>query len=362
MEFSIVGGGLLGRLVAWQLAKAGANVHLYDKGSQHGEDAAAFVAAAMLAPLAEALESTPLVTKLAWQSLALWQEWLPQLPKPVFQQYDGSLLVWHTQDKALSVDFQNQLLRCHGQNNAQWEKLDATPLAALEPQLSGRFSQGLFLKTEGQLDNRQVLTALADALIDVGVDCHWQQSVDDDGITKLSGWVIDCRGMGAKAAWQQNTALASELRGVRGEVARVYAPEVTLHRPIRLLHPRYPLYIAPKENHVFVIGATQLESEDTSQVSVRSGLELLSALYTVHPAFGEARILELASGLRPTLSHHDPEIRCYQSKQLIEVNGLFRHGFMIAPAVCLSVVDLAVNMAKGLISPLGNGLMPCHVQ
>lgn len=360
MEFSIVGGGLLGRLVAWQLAKTGADVHLYDKGSRHGEDAAAFVAAAMLAPLAEALESTPLVTQLAWQSLALWQEWLPQWPKSVFQQYAGSLLVWHRQDKALAVDFQNQLLRCHGQDTAQWENIDAQHVAAIEPQLSGRFSQGLFLKTEGQLDNRQTLIALAHALDDVGVNCHWHEEVDDDYLSTLPGWVIDCRGMGARQAWQQSGE--SKLRGIRGEVARVYAPEVTLNRPIRLLHPRYPLYIAPKENHVFVIGATQLESDDASQVSVRSGLELLSALYTVHPAFGEARILELASGLRPTLSHNDPEIRCNVAKQQIAVNGLFRHGFMIAPAVCLSVVNLAVNMAQGKMAPANDGVMPYHIQ
>ena len=62
-------------------------------------------------------------------------------------------------------------------------------------------------------------------------------------------------------------------------------------------------------NHIFVIGATQIESESQAPASVRSGLELLSALYAVHPAFGEANLLELATGLRPTLNHHNPEIR-----------------------------------------------------
>lgn len=114
-------------------------------------------------------------------------------------------------------------------------------------------------------------------------------------------------GYGAKTAWNQSPEHTSTLRGIRGEVARVYTPEITLNRPVRLLHPRYPLYIAPKENHVFVIGATQIESESQAPASVRSGLELLSALYAVHPAFGEADILEIAAGLRPTLNHHNPK-------------------------------------------------------
>ncbi|GFL01602.1 hypothetical protein TUM15746_13850 [Neisseria gonorrhoeae] len=164
-------------------------------------------------------------------------------------------------------------------------------------------------------------------------------------------WVIDCRGYGAKTAWNQSPEHTSTLRGIRGEVARVYTPEITLNRPVRLLHPRYPLYIAPKENHVFVIGATQIESESQAPASVRSGLELLSALYAVHPAFGEADILEIAAGLRPTLNHHNPEIRYSRERRLIEINGLFRHGFMISPAVTAAAVRLAVALFDGKDAP-----------
>ncbi|MBZ5717891.1 hypothetical protein LAZ26_09605, partial [Haemophilus influenzae] len=114
---------------------------------------------------------------------------------------------------------------------------------------------------------------------------------------------------------------------------------------------RYPLYIAPKENHVFVVGATQIESESQAPASVRSGLELLSALYAVHPAFGEADILEIATGLRPTLNHHNPEIRYSLARRLIEINGLFRHGFMISPAVTAAAVRLAVALVDGKDAP-----------
>jgi glycine oxidase len=111
---------------------------------------------------------------------------------------------------------------------------------------------------------------------------------------------------------------------------------VKLRRPTRLIHPRYPIYIAPKENDIYVVGATEIESDDLSEMSVRSAMELLSAVYTVHSGFAEARILEMATQCRPTLKNNLPEIRTQQNKglaDLIMINGLYRHGFMIAPAV-----------------------------
>jgi glycine oxidase len=143
---------------------------------------------------------------------------------------------------------------------------------------------------------------------------------------------LDCRGLGAKADWQQ-------LRGVRGEVLRLHAPEVELLRPVRLVHPRYPLYIAPKDDHVFVIGATEIESEDLSPASVRSALELLSAAYSVHSGFAEARLLEISTQLRPTLADNLPAVR-WLGERCLQINGLYRHGFLIAPAMLDVVLEL----------------------
>src|SRR6202012_2364659 len=97
----------------------------------------------------------------------------------------------------------------------------------------------------------------------------------------------------------------SNLRGVKGEMIIVESDEVELSRPVRLIHPRWPLYIIPRANHQFMIGATSIEAEDTG-VSVRSALELLSAAYAVHPAFGEARIVEIGSGVRAGFPAHPP--------------------------------------------------------
>ncbi|MCD4545179.1 FAD-dependent oxidoreductase, partial [Burkholderia pseudomallei] len=192
------------------------------------------------------------------------------------------------------------------------------------------------LPREGQLDNRQALRALAAGLAERGVDVHWNAAVAPDA-APAARITIDCRGLGAKAQMPA-------LRGIRGEVARVHAPGIGLTRPVRLLHPRYPLYVAPKENDLYVIGATEIEGEDMSPVSVRSALELLSAAFSVHPAFGEARILELNTQCRPTLPDHRPAL-VWDGGATLAVNGLYRHGFMIAP----EIADAAARFAQALV-------------
>ena len=139
----------------------------------------------------------------------------------------------------------------------------------------------------------------------------------------IDGTVIDCRGLAARNE-------QSDLRGVKGELILIETDEVELKRPVRLIHPRFPLYVIPREDHRFMLGATSIESEN-SGVSVRSALELLGAAYAVHPAFGEARILEFGSGLRPAYPDNLPRIAVDNDK--IAVNGLYRHGFLLAPAL-----------------------------
>jgi glycine oxidase len=97
------------------------------------------------------------------------------------------------------------------------------------------------------------------------------------------------------------------------------------------MHPRYQLYVAPRPGHRFVVGATELESEDSGPVTLRSTLELASALHSLHPAFGEARVLRLAAALRPALDDHRPAFALRGG--VWHINGLYRHGYLCAPAL-----------------------------
>ncbi|MFZ5568591.1 MAG: FAD-dependent oxidoreductase [Pseudomonadota bacterium] len=346
----VLGAGLMGRLLAWQLARAGHRVTVYEAGSADAQTSPARVAAAMLAPLAESAITEPSVVGMGRYALTRWPELIAQLSQPVFFQQEGTLILWHRQDAAEAQRFAGLLRNTNERvpGLPKLQTLDGAGVRALEPSLENRFAQGLYLPGEGQLDNRQLLAALLHELQILKVELHWNspRAPQDfaPGQPHQPDWVFDCRGIGAAAQW-------GELRGVRGEVARIHAPDVSLSRPTRLIHPRYPIYIAPKQDHLFVIGATEIESNDLSPPSVRSTLELLSAAYAVHPGFGEGRILEIATQCRPTLPDNLPAIRRLGPRTL-QINGLYRHGFMISPALLDVVLELVQEQRTTLAGTL----------
>jgi glycine oxidase len=342
---AILGAGLMGRLLAFALARQGLRVSIFDAAGPGAENAAARVAAAMLAPLAESAVTEPSVVQMGRYALGRWTALVADLAAyapPVFLQQAGTLIVWHRQDAAEAARLGQQLFT--NQRNMPElpapQRLDGAGIAALEPALGQRFNQGLYLPEEGQLDNRALLAALGQALVVLGVDIHWNSPRTPEQLKGNADWIFDCRGLGARPQW-------NALRGVRGEVVRVHAPDVHLTRPTRLVHPRYPLYIAPKPEGVFVIGATEIESDDLSPASVRSTLELLSAAYAVHSGFAEARILEIATQCRPALPDNLPALR-QLDRHTLQINGLYRHGFMIAPAM----LDAAIELVQTGHSPL----------
>lgn len=345
LNIGIAGAGLAGRTLAWRLLRAGHRVSLFDARHRDDLNTASQTAAAMLSPLAELAVSDDAVFDLGRRSMQLWPRWIGELAEAtdqaVYFREEGTLVVAHAQDQASLEHFLRLLHhKLPDASRAQVQTLDAAALAKMEPILAGRFAGGLFLEGEGQLANDQWLAALAVEIERLGVQWHEGQPVehiDAHGIVcgeqRLAfDAVVDARGVGSKAQWPPE----NPLRGVRGEVLRVQCAGVTLRRPVRLMHPRYQLYVAPRPNNEFVVGATELESEDDGQVTVRSVLELASALHSLHPAFGEARVLRMSAALRPALDDHRPAIALRDG--VWHINGLYRHGYLCAPAL---VDDLA---------------------
>ncbi len=356
MKITILGAGLMGRLLACQLARAGHQLEMFDTSGPDASNSAARAAAAMLAPLAESAITELPVVEMGIHSLQRWPELLAQLDEPVFFQQEGTLVLWHRQDAAEAERFSRQLNKTSVSlpTLPKAQRLDAQALAQLEPCLGSRFPQGLYLPGEGQLDNRQLLSALLSQLQTQGVTLNWHcaRAPEDflPGQAAQPDWVFDCRGLGSAPQWQS-------VRGVRGEVITLHAPEVTLSRPTRLIHPRYPIYIAPKQNGIFRIGATEIESEDLSPISVRSTLELLSAAYSVDSGFAEARVLELIAQCRPALPDNLPSIR-FLGERTMQINGLYRHGYLISPAVMDVALELFNHASSHLATDFSLSITP----
>ena len=301
----------MGRLLGWKLQSDGHDVTLYERSAEHEPTSAAYVAAAMLGPISERPECSAVVWDLALASMRVWPRWLKDLD--ISHGFDGSVVVAHGTD----ISLLRKLTRVwETQKVAGVHQLDRVGLLRLEPELPSHFQSGVYLEAEGWLDNRALLNTLAQRCGSI----HFGRAVDP---CRLDGdMVVDCRGVGDDDP---------EIRSVRGEIIRVRAPEVALTRPIRLMHPKYNLYVSPRPSHEYVIGATQIESESSAPVTVRSVLELLSAAFTVHSGFAEAEILEMSAGLRPAFPDNSPRVRW--RGPILQVNGLYRHGYLIAPAV-----------------------------
>jgi glycine oxidase len=303
---SVIGAGIAGAWQALLFAKAGHEVTLFERSDAGMTEATSHWAGGMLAPYCEREASEPVISRLGIRSLDLWRDQFPDTP------FNGSLVVSHPRDRA---DFER-----FARLTSNHQRLDADAVLRLEPSLDGRFREALFFPDEGHVEPRAVLPELHARIATAGGNVQFESERRPD---QTDGIVIDCRGLFARDT-QPN------LRGVKGEMVIVETAEIALSRPVRLIHPRWPLYIIPRANNQFMIGATSIEREDGG-VSVRSALELLSAAYAVHPAFGEARIVEIGSGLRPAFPDNLPRIAIDDRR--IAVNGLYRHGFLLAPAL-----------------------------
>jgi len=316
-EINVIGAGICGTWAALLLREAGLPVMMHDRDSPDLARSTSHWAGGMLAPDCESDGAEPIVIRLGRRSLDLWRRHFPDTA------LDGSLVVSHPRDHGDLDRFARQ--------TSGHRAVDGAAIAELEPALAGRFRSGLFFADEGHVEPRVVLPALRARLARSGVTIRFEAAVEP---AEFAGVVVDCRGLGGKASMP-------DLRGVKGETILVETPELTLRRPVRLMHPRWPLYVIPRAGNRFLIGASTIESEDVSGVSVRSALELLTAAYTLHPAFGEARIVEIGTALRPAFPDNAPRITVSGSR--IAVNGLYRHGFLMAPALAEIVTGYVVS-------------------
>lgn len=314
MRILVKGAGVAGLTAALELSKRGASVEVHDISDEVGRGAS-WYAGGMLAPWCERESAEEAVLTLGQSALDWWEEATPGLVTR-----NGTLVVAPARDKAELSRFASRT------TGYRW--VDEEEIAALEPDLAGRFRHGLFFEGEGHLDPRLALHALHQRLVSMGVVFHLGiQTMDGSGFDLI----VDCTG-------HAQVGFLPGLRGVRGEMLYLASDEISLSRPVRLLHPRIPLYVVPREPGRFMVGATMIESEDEGPISARSMMEFLNAAYALHPSFGEAQIIETGTGIRPAFPNNLPGIT--QKGDTLFINGAHRHGFLLSPAMARQAADI----------------------
>lgn len=321
LSITVVGAGILGLWQALTLARLGHKVRLVEKSAVPFAESASRLAGAMLAPGCES-ETAPEIRSLGVRGLSRWRDVYPRLVNA------GSLVVAAPRDAPEAARF--------ARVTEPPQTLDAEGLAALEPDLAGRFAQAFYFPDEAHMRTPDALAFLLDAVRTAGAAVELGAAWAPPSSTDV---VIDCRGMAAAKA-------LPALRGVRGERLLLETAEIDLSRPVRLLHPRHPLYVVPWGGGRYLVGATVIESEDTGPVTVRSALELLGTAYALHPAFGEAQIIETAAGLRPAFPDNLPRAEIRDGGRLVLVNGAHRNGFLLAPVLADAVAGYLANQSS----------------
>jgi glycine oxidase len=339
---AIVGAGVIGRMLALKLIARGWRVSLFDKGAADGSSGCSYVSPAMLAPYCELDVTEKSISDMGVRALAMWPKILREFGLDVYFQQAGSLVVAYPNDRAELDRFERSVKLAASEK--VFENMWREQLSTLEPDLDARFQSGLFFPAEGQIDSRGFLLAALKSLQTLGAECHFDTEVTNirphaitaNNQTQKFDMVFDCRGYGAVKD-------IKNLRAVRGEIIRVHAPDVKLNRPVRLLHPRWPLYIVPRPHGHYIIGATTIESADDSPIALRSTVEMLNAAFAISSGFSEARILETSVGLRPAFPNNEPKI--INENGLIRINGMYRHGFLLAPVI----TDMAITQIENEI-------------
>lgn len=321
MRVLIRGAGVAGLTLAYELASRGVNVIVAEKAGLPGGGASWF-AGGMLAPWCENENASDTVLQLGRTAVDWWDA---ALPGHIIRR--GTLVVAPPRDTA-------DLVRFAGRTSGfSW--LSAGEIDTLEPPLAGRFGKALYFAGEAHLDPRQTISALYQKLVGMGARFHFDApAFPEKGFDR----VVDCTG--ARAIGDD-----PNLRGVRGEMLVLETPDVQLSRPVRLLHPRIPLYIVPRANNRFMVGATMIESDDGGPISARSLMELLNAAYALHPAFGEARVIETGAGVRPAYRDNLPAFS--DDSETLRINGFYRHGFLLAPAIASRAADHILSSRPG---------------
>ncbi|MCJ7597989.1 MAG: FAD-dependent oxidoreductase [Methyloceanibacter sp.] len=311
-SIAIRGAGVVGLWQALLLAERGHRVTLCERSPEPFTFACSLFAGAMLAPNCEEESAEATIRKLGQRGLALWREHYPGTVA------NGTLVLAFPRDRAELDRFERMTI---GHVRLGQERVEA-----FEPALAGRFQTGLFFNNEGHLAPEPALHFLLNQVKAKGGELRFGQGE----APRDADLIIDCRGLAAKGN-------LPNLRGVRGERIVVKSREIALSRPIRLLHPRFPLYVVPWGDGVYLIGATLIESEETGPITLRSALDLLSAAYALDPAFAEAEIVLQGAGARPAFPDNRPRI--ILRERYIYVNGLYRHGFLLAPVLAELVAD-----------------------
>lgn len=384
----VTGGGVIGLSIAWRAAQRGFSVTLADPSPGQG---ASFAAAGMLTPVSEAAYTEKELFALGAASLGRYPAFAAELAaasgEPASFRTAGTLQIGYDADDLAVIDELHALQDSLG---VPGQRLTARECRRLEPMLDPSVRGGLLAEADGSVDPRQLTRALLAATEQAGVRLI-RQPVEGiltgpgdrwpgdrrpgdrwpgdggpgdggpgdglgtgprpgagggtdqpgreraggvrlaDGSTITADWTVLAAGWNSAAIEGLPADCVPPVRPVKGQVARLRAPDGFLRRTVRGIVRGSSVYLVPRDNGELVLGATQEDLGPDTRVTAGGLWELLRDARALVPGITELEFTEAVARLRPGTPDNAPVLGPCRMAGLVLATGHFRNGVLLTP-------------------------------
>ena len=346
----ILGAGVIGLSLGYELAGRGARVQIVDR-AQPGR-AASWAGAGILPPMTAHTSNTPL-ERLAAISHELHARWATELREMtgIDTGYRVCGGIYLPTDRSSPLTSEMDSLTEMG---VAVERMTASGLAVAEPRLAVPPAKGpddilaYRLPHEAQLRNPRHLRALAEGCRKRGATILAESEVTELRWEKSSvraarvgtRWIEAGQFCIATGAWSSTLATQTDLpidvHPIRGQIA------LLRHQPSLIQHIiNYGRqYVVPRDDGRVLVGATQEDVGFDCRTTVRGIGDLLALAYRLVPELETATVETTWAGLRPGTRDGLPYIGPHpRFDNLFVATGHFRHGLHLSPGTAVLLAD-----------------------
>jgi glycine oxidase len=352
LPIAIVGGGIIGLSIGWQLLRRGEEVTIFERG--HTGSEASWVAGGLLGPHSEVGFEDEAFLRAAVLSLERYTAFLDELSEDTGERIPldarGTLMVAFDRDDAERIRRLYEF-RMHLGLPVQW--LQGGEVREREPLLSPRVTGAISLPDDSQVNNRRLVGALKTAFIKRGGTVRENTPVTSItirgdravGVVTAEGESASQCVVLAAGCWSGQIdgippALRPPVRPVKGQIASLrQSDDVTFASVIR----SPDIYIVPKDDGRLIVGATQEEKGFDKTPTAGEVMRLLERAWEAVPSIYDLPIDSIDVGLRPGSRDHMPIIGAAPINDLYYATGHFRHGILLAPLTAYAMRDLIVD-------------------
>ena len=353
----VVGAGLIGLGIAYELAKRDVSVTVYDRDEP--ARAASWAGAGMLAPFSEATPDAALL-ELCRDSLALYPEFVAELRErsgvDARFRCDGTLHVALDRARLAELAAQADMFRANGGDVSMFDREDAL---AREPLLAKDLAGALFVANEAQVDNRRLGRALLAACESLGVRFARveQLAIECDarrvrGVRTAHGFATAATVINAAGAWAGELPGVPEsarmrVRPVAGQMLAIALPRAAMRALVWLGHR----YLVPRDDGRLLVGATVEEGGFEARVTAAGMHDLLDAALAVAPSLASFAVVETWAGLRPGSHDGRPYLGATPLDGYIAACGHYRNGILLAPVTARAIAALVIDGTAEQLAP-----------